>query len=94
VSLVVEVEQRYLIKFLLDEGMKEVEIINWMNKQYDRHALQRMQVYCWIKEMKSDRKNLSDMRPPRRTPDEGLDDCIGRTLKEDPHLSTGKITLD
>jgi histone-lysine N-methyltransferase SETMAR len=31
------------------------------------------------------------MPPPGRAPDERLDDCIGKALKEDPHLSTRKI---
>jgi hypothetical protein len=31
--------------------------------------------------VKSVRKDLSNIPPPERAPDEGLDDCIGRALK-------------
>jgi hypothetical protein len=48
-------------------------------------------VYYSIKEVKSGRKNLSNISPPGRALDEGLDDCIEKALKEDPHLSTRKI---
>jgi hypothetical protein len=65
-----------------------------MNKHYDQDAIQRMQVYYWIKEVKPGRRDLLDTRPPPRTPGERLDDCIGRTLKTDPHLSTRKFTND
>jgi hypothetical protein len=43
-----EVEQRYAIKFFVEEGVKGVEIIDRLNKHYDRDALQRTQVYHWI----------------------------------------------
>jgi hypothetical protein len=81
-----EVEQRYVVKFFVEEGMKRVEIIHNLNKHHDGDALQRTQVYYWIKEVKWRKKNLSN-GPPR----EGPDDCIATALKEDPHLSTRKI---
>jgi hypothetical protein len=45
VSLVVEVEQKYVINFFVEERMKGVEIIDRLNKHYGRNALQRTQVY-------------------------------------------------
>jgi hypothetical protein len=45
----------------------------------------------WIKEVQSRRKELSKISPPGRASDEGLDDCIGKPLTKDPHLSTRKI---
>jgi hypothetical protein len=48
-------------------------------------------VYCWIKEVKSGRKDLSNLPPPGTAPDEKLDDCIAKALKGNPHLSTRKI---
>jgi hypothetical protein len=86
-----EVEQRYVIKFFLEEGMKGVEIIYRLNEHYGRDALERTQVHYWIKEARSGRKNLSNIPPPGRAWNNGLDDCIGKALKEDPHLSTRKI---
>jgi hypothetical protein len=86
-----EGEQRYTIKFFLEEGMNEVEIFDGPNEQHGGDALQRAQMYYSIKEVKSGRMDLSNVRPLRKAPDEGLDDCIGKALKEDPHLSTRKI---
>jgi hypothetical protein len=71
--------------------MKGVEIIDRLNKHYGRDALQRTQVYCWIKEVKSGRNDLSNIPPPGMAPDEGPVNCIGKALKEDPNLSTRKI---
>jgi hypothetical protein len=34
VSLVMEVEQKHLIKYFMEEGMKAVEIIDWPNRHY------------------------------------------------------------
>jgi hypothetical protein len=36
-------------------------------------------------------KVFSNLPPPGGKRDEGPDDCIGKALKEDPHLSTRKI---
>jgi hypothetical protein len=85
-----EVEQRYVIKFFVEEGMKRAEIIDPLNKDYGRDALQRMQVHDSIKDLKSGSKDLPNIPPPGREPDNGLDKCIGKALKQDPHLSTRK----
>jgi hypothetical protein len=50
--LVMEVESRYVIKFFVEEGMKGVEITDRLNKHHGRDALQRTQVYYWIKTVK------------------------------------------
>jgi hypothetical protein len=64
VSLVIEVGHRYVIKFFMEEVMKAVEIIDRLNKHYGWDALQRTQVYYWIKEVTSDRKDPSNIPPP------------------------------
>jgi hypothetical protein len=61
--------------------MKDVEIIHRLNKHYGRDALQRTQVHYWIAEVKSVKKDLSNICPPGKVLDEGLDDCIGKALK-------------
>jgi hypothetical protein len=49
VSLIMEGEQRDVTKFFVEEGIKEVKIIDRLNKHYDRDAIQRTHVYYWIK---------------------------------------------
>jgi hypothetical protein len=46
-----------------------------------------------MKDVKYMRKDHSKVPPPGRAPDDGLDDCIVKVLKKDPHphLSTRKI---
>jgi hypothetical protein len=39
-----DVEQRYVIKFFVEEGTKGAEITGILNNHYGRHALQRRQV--------------------------------------------------
>jgi predicted HTH transcriptional regulator len=48
-------------------------------------------VYYWIKEVKSGRKDLSNVLPPGMAQDEALDDCIAKAVKENPDPSTRKI---
>jgi hypothetical protein len=49
-------------------------------------------VYCWIKEVKSGRKDLSDILPSGRVTDDRLNDCNGTVLKANLQLLTGNIT--
>jgi hypothetical protein len=65
-----------------------VKIINRLNKRYGGDALQRTNVYCWIKDVKSGRRHLSNVSPQGRAPDEGLHDGIAKALRKDPHLPT------
>jgi hypothetical protein len=37
------------------------------------------------------RQDLSSVPRPGRAPDEGVNDCIAKALKEDPHLSKRKV---
>jgi hypothetical protein len=76
--------------FFGEEDMKGVEITDRLNKHSDGGTFQRTQVCHWIKEVKSGRRDLSKVLPPGRAPGEGLDDCIAKALKENPHFSTKK----
>jgi hypothetical protein len=42
--------------------------------------------------MKSGRKDLSNISPPGRAPDEGPDGFIGKRFRKDPHLLTRKTS--
>jgi hypothetical protein len=86
-----EGEQRCFNKLFLEKGMTGVEIIDRLNKCYGRNALQRTQMYYWIREVKSGRKDLSNVSPAGWALDEGLDHCVAKGLKEDIHPSTRKI---
>jgi hypothetical protein len=90
-SLVMEMDQTYVSKLFVEEGMKLVEIIDRLNQHYGQGASRLTPVYSWIKEVKSWRKNLLNIPPPGRVRDEALDGCIGKALKENPHLSTKNI---
>jgi hypothetical protein len=79
------------MKLFMEKGTKGVEIINTLKKHYGRIAFQRLQVFYWIKEVKSARKNLSNIPRPGRAADERPNDCIERALKKDPCISTKKI---
>jgi hypothetical protein len=60
------VEQRYVVKFFVESGMKGAEIIDSLNRHHSRDALQRMKEYCWMKEVKSGRNNVADSLTPER----------------------------
>jgi hypothetical protein len=57
-SLVMEVSQRYFIKFIMEQGMKGVEIIDRLNKHSLGDTVQRTHVYYWMKEVKSGEKDF------------------------------------
>jgi hypothetical protein len=84
-------EQRYVIKFFVDEGLPGVQIVDRIQQHYHDEPLSRTQIYYWIKEIKLGRTDLSNIPPPGREPDELLADCIAEAHAADPHLSARKI---
>jgi hypothetical protein len=80
-----------IIKFFMDEGMKNMEIIDNLSKPCGGDALLRTQVCHWMEEVKSGRKGLSNIPLPERASNKGLDDCIGKALNEESRFSTKKI---
>jgi hypothetical protein len=52
VSVFMEVEQRCVIPFFVEKGMKGMEIIGRVNEHYSGDALHRAQVDHWIQEVK------------------------------------------
>jgi hypothetical protein len=86
-----EIEQRYVIKFFIDESMKPLDILMRLHKHYDPRAFSRSILYFWIGEARRGRTDLSKIRGPGRTPDEDLAIVIARRQEQDPHLFTRKL---
>jgi hypothetical protein len=86
-----EGEPRYIIKFFAEEGMKGVQIIDRLNKQYGGHTLQRTQMHYWINETKSGSMDLSNIPPREWGQMRDWKKGLQKAPKEDPHLSTSKI---
>jgi hypothetical protein len=80
-----EVEQRYVIKFSVEESMKGVEIIDRLNKHYGQNTFSERRDITGSRICNRE-KEFSNILPPGRVPDEGLDNCIGNALKEDFHF--------
>jgi hypothetical protein len=86
-----EIDQRYVIKFFIDEGMKQLDILMHLHKHYGPRALSRSTLYFWIGEARRDRTDLSEIPGPGRTPDEGLATVIARRHEQDRRLSAQKL---
>jgi hypothetical protein len=85
------IEQRQIIKFLLEEGDTGTEIHRGLMEYYRDRAMFRTEVYQWVRDIKGGRNDLETISSPGWTPDEGQADLIRKTIDEDPHLSARKI---
>jgi hypothetical protein len=47
-----EVKEYYVIKFFLDEGMQDIQIISRLKDHYEDESFSRMKVYYGINEVK------------------------------------------
>jgi hypothetical protein len=86
-----EIEQCYVIKFLIDEGMKPLNILMRLHKHYGIRAFSRSTLYFWIGEARRGKTDLSEIPGLGKTPDEGLAIVITRRHEQDPHLSAQKL---
>jgi histone-lysine N-methyltransferase SETMAR len=85
------VEQRYVIKYLFETGMAKPAIVKQIQEHYKGNALHKTQVYYWICQVRLGREELSDLEHPGRTPDEGLAGVIAARHEKDRHLSARKL---
>jgi hypothetical protein len=86
-----EIEQCYVIKFFIDEGMKLLDIFMRLHKYYGPRTFSRSTLYFWIGEARRSRTDLSEILGPGRTPDESLATVIARRHEQDPNLSARKL---
>jgi histone-lysine N-methyltransferase SETMAR len=85
------VEQRYVIKYLHDEGLNGVEIIQRIKNHYGPDALPDSTIYYWIAQAKLKRTDLINIPSPGKPPIEGLDAQILQLLEEDPYISARQM---
>jgi hypothetical protein len=62
------IEQRFFIKFALENGRKPIEIRNCLKSNYGEEVLSQTHVFFWVNELKHGRKNLHDSPKPGRIP--------------------------
>jgi histone-lysine N-methyltransferase SETMAR len=86
-----ELEQRYIIKFLTEEYVKTPEILARLRQHYGDRVFSQSTVYRWVRAAKLGRRDLSNIPSPGRTPDEGLRAAVARRHEKDPHLSARQI---
>jgi hypothetical protein len=86
-----EIEQRSVIMFFINEGMKPLAILMRLHKHYDPHAFSRSTLYFWISEAGQGSTNLSEITGLGGTPDEGLAIVIARRHEQGPHLCARKL---
>jgi histone-lysine N-methyltransferase SETMAR len=90
-DLDLRLEQRYVIKFLYDEGNRPSKIERILKDHYKRDAPSLSTVQYWVRHVKCGRTDLNNIESPGRTPDEGLAHAILRKHEEDPRCSVTDI---
>jgi hypothetical protein len=88
---IMEVEQRYVIKFFSDEGTPGVQIVESLRQHHGKDALSRTQVYFWISGAKQRKTDVNTIANPEREPDESLAAVIAGKLDDNPHFPTRKL---
>jgi hypothetical protein len=56
-----EIEQRDVIKFFIDEDMKPLDILMRLHKHYGPRAFSRFTLYFWITEKRCGKTDLSEI---------------------------------
>jgi hypothetical protein len=87
---IMELEQRYVIKFLADEGIQGVQVLSRLRDHYGAQGLSGTQLYYWINEVNRGRTDLNIIASTGREPDEGLAAVIAGKLDADPDISAQK----
>jgi hypothetical protein len=79
-----EIKQRDVIKFFIDEGMKSLDILLCLHKHYGHRAFTRPTLYFWTGEARRARTDRSETPEPGKTPDKGLVTVIPDDMNKIP----------
>jgi hypothetical protein len=85
------IEQRYVIKFVAEEGDTGIQVHHRLMEHYGNRAMSRSEGYRWIRHIKGGRTDLETLPSPGWTPNEGLADVIRCRIEEDSNFSVRKI---
>jgi hypothetical protein len=80
------VEHGDAIKFLSDEDVPLLEIIQRLKEHCEERALSQSQVYYWTRQVKLGRTNLAKIASPGRPPDPSGATVTAHQIERDPHL--------
>lgn len=85
------VEQRYVISFLIKKGFKGSQIIKELEEVYGNDSLSKTQVYFWISEIRGGRKDLQNIESPGRPLQENVSEKILYWLDIEPYASVQRL---
>jgi hypothetical protein len=86
-----EIDERHVIKFFINDGMKSLDILIRFHKHYHPRVFCQSTPYFSVGEARRGRTYLSEITGPDRSADEGLETVITGRHEQDPHLSTRKL---
>lgn len=86
-----DIEQRFVIKFLLRKNFKNEEIITELQTVYGDDAYSQSSIYFWISEIRRGRTDLLNQQGSGRPIDDQTDLLILKELEIDPFVSTRMI---
>ena len=86
-----EIEQRYVISFLIRKGLKTKDIILELQQTYKDDAYSKTTVYYWVNEIKLGRIDLNNIPSPGRPVDSFIDQFILKELDVNPRISARSL---
>lgn len=86
-----ELEQRYVIKYLLRKNLSSQEIVSEIRNTYKEEAYSQAMIYNWIKEIKLGRTDLSNLPSTGKPVDDQIDPHINYLLECNPFSSARMI---
>jgi hypothetical protein len=89
-----EVEQRYIIRFLSDEDMPPLDIVQRLREHSEEEALSQSQVYSRISQVKLWQTDHGNIVSAGRSPDESFATIIANKIENDPHVDSKASILD
>jgi transposase len=93
-SICTNEHMRGVIRFLLGEGFKTMEIIRRMKAQYGDSCLSHSKIYDWIDHFKNGRTSICDEERSERpsvSRTENSIQAVGRTVRENRRITVDDI---
>lgn len=86
-----DIEQRFVIRFLLRKNLSNEDIIAELQNTYGDNVYSQSSIYFWIGEIRRGRTDLFNIPSPGRPVDDQIDTLIQKELENDPFISARMI---
>jgi hypothetical protein len=84
-------KQKYIIPFLLKDGIPPKNIPDRRNRFYGENAIKKLRRFFWVQEVRREQEHFRDAKQPGRPPEVDFDTILANRLEMTSPMMSRKL---